>query len=155
MVDVEPGSMNTDPTRKAVEHALRRDRPYLTDFERWLAGEIVEAVAVAAVETLNRVHAADPTVLPALIDHRVPCNEAVADDTTVQVGQKTPAGPGQTEPVWEVGLLGVINGILGVRPGTPGLAHGWVEACYDDTGALLHFDIYRPNRSTTPDQTAV
>ena len=58
-----------------------------------------------AIEVLNRVHQADPTVLPALIEYRVPCNDAVADDPTVQVRG------GYDSPV-TVGLLGIINGLF-------------------------------------------
>lgn len=85
------------------------------------------------IEVLNRIHAADPTVLPALIAHRVACNKAVADDPTVQVGRY---GPPQSD-IWEVGLLGVINGIFGIREGS----QGWIGAYYDDDRTLLRFGL--------------
>lgn len=80
-----------------------------------------------AIAVLNRIHAADPSVLPALIAHRVPCNETVADDPTVQVGKQ---GDG-----WEVGLLGIVNGFFGVDERT----WGFIAAVYDDDGVLTHF----------------
>ena len=83
-----------------------------------------------AIEVLNRIHAADPSVLPALISHRVACNETVCDDPTVQVGR---SDAGQ----WEVGLLGVINGLVGI---VPGAKHGYVGAFYDDDHVLLRFE---------------
>lgn len=73
-----------------------------------------------AIKVLNRIHAADPTVMPALISHRVPCNEAVAADPAVQVGV-IPAG-------FEVGILGIINGIFGCDSS----GRGFIAADYDE-----------------------
>lgn len=83
-----------------------------------------------AIEVLNRIHAADPTVLPALIAHRVPCNIAVGDDPTVQVGKID--GTDQDE----VGLLGIINGLFGVQGPK---AVGFIAANYDDDHNLTNF----------------
>lgn len=80
-----------------------------------------------ALEVLNRVHQADPTVMPALIALRVPCNEAVADDPTVQVATK--------DGGFEVGVLGLINGLFGVDD--EGIGH--IGAFYDDSHQLTHF----------------
>lgn len=92
-----------------------------------------EAAADQAIEVLNRIHTADPTVLPALIGFRVPCNMAVADDPTVQVGPDRPPAD-QSQMV--VGLLGVINGLFGTVHGG---AWGYIGAVYDDDGELTHF----------------
>ena len=81
-----------------------------------------------AIEVLNRVHAADPTILPALIQHRVPCNEAVCDDPTVQVGLH--------DGEWKVGLLGIVNGLFGVVEAG---GSGWICADFDDEGTLVWF----------------
>lgn len=72
-----------------------------------------------AVDVLNRIHAADPLVLDQLVSARVSCNQALADDPTVQVGGFNAEG----EPVrsdgpavaYQVGLLGILNGIFGVQ----------------------------------------
>ncbi len=80
-----------------------------------------------AIEVLNRVNEADPTVLPLLIDYRVPCNRAVADDPTVQVGVH--------DDVWSVGVLGIVNGIVGIDTN----GSGFIAAHYDDDGVLTHF----------------
>lgn len=85
-----------------------------------------------AIEVLNRVHAADPSVLPALIAHRVPCNESVADDPTVQVGV--------VDDGFEVGLLGIVNGLFGTDDRTI----GWLAAFYDDARNLTHFGWTKP-----------
>ena len=85
-----------------------------------------------AIAVLNRIHAADPTVLPALIAYRVPCNRAVADDPTVQVGTSGGRTSKLDDPTFEVGLLGVINGIFGVDEQSWGAEH-------DDQGKLTRF----------------
>lgn len=65
-----------------------------------------------AVEVLNRALSADPKAMSDLVLSRVPCNLDLADDPTIQCGS-----PGDDEANgYEVGLLGVINGILGRRP---------------------------------------
>ena len=57
------------------------------------------------LEVLNSIVKADPKAAFTLIETRVPCNAVLAEHPTVQVvGGDTPT----------VGLLGIINGILGV-----------------------------------------
>lgn len=85
-----------------------------------------------AIEVLNRIHQADPSVLPALIVHRVPCNRALADDPTVQVG----APPGEADGPFEVGLLGIVNGLFGVDE----RSWGFIAAVYDDDHQLVRFE---------------
>jgi len=80
-----------------------------------------------AVAVLNRIHLADPFILPALIDYRVQCNEVLTADPTVQVSQDG--------EIWRVGLLGIVNGLFEV--GTDGA--GFIAAVYDDSGVLTHF----------------
>lgn len=84
-----------------------------------------------AIEVLNRIHGADPSVLPALINHRVPCNAALAADPTVQVG----ASPDEPDGPYEVGLLGVVNGLFGVDD----QSWGFIAADYDDQRQLRGF----------------
>jgi hypothetical protein len=79
------------------------------------------------IEVLNRIHAADPTVLPALCEFRVPCNEAVAEDPTVQVFRRDGAD--------SVGLLGILNGIFGIREGN----QGFIAIRRDDDGVIVGF----------------
>jgi len=63
--------------------------------------------AERAAEALNRALCADPQAIMSLVNHRVACNQRLADDATIQVGSLDDAPP------WRVGLLGVINGIVG------------------------------------------
>lgn len=79
------------------------------------------------IDVLNRIHEKDPTVLPALINYRVPCNDVLAEDPTVQVGI-TPEGG------WEVGLLGILNGVCGVNANDIGFI-----AAYFGKNGLDHF----------------
>lgn len=101
-----------------------------------------------AVEILNRIHAADPTVLQALIEHRVPCNYALAEDPTVQVGlradwlqaHRDDPNP-TTRREYEVGFLGIVNGLFGARAN----GWGWIGADWEgdidgsEPGRLLGF----------------
>lgn len=87
-----------------------------------------------AVAILNQIHQMDPTVLPALINYRVPCNEILADHPTVQVGPIDKIS--NTGPA-EVGLLGILNGIFGT---VPGHGYGYIAAHYDDARNLTHFE---------------
>lgn len=94
--------------------------------------------AADAVKVLNRIHAADPTVLPALIGHRIPCNEALADDPTVQVGPLPKDAPVRDGREWEVGLLGIVNGLFGTRTR---FGPGFIGAVADEDGKLVEFKV--------------
>ena len=68
-----------------------------------------EQFAQSVVDTLNRALETDPAHIRDLIATHVPCNEVLAYDRTIQVG-KTGEG-------YEIGLLGIINGIVqDIRP---------------------------------------
>ena len=86
-----------------------------------------------AIDVLNRIHEADPSVLPALIGYRVPCNQELAKDPTVQVG----APPGSPGGPYEVGLLGIINGLFGVDEQSWGFI---AMVCAKDDGRLIRFE---------------
>jgi hypothetical protein len=66
----------------------------------------------AIVSLLNEINEMDPSVLPALIEHRVPCNQKLADHPTVQVGKDADG--------YEVGILGILNGLLGTKEDSTG-----------------------------------
>jgi hypothetical protein len=73
-----------------------------------------------------RAFAEDPDAMQSLVEARVQCNQALADDVTIQCGQ---LGAGK----WEVGALGLINGLLGVRSN----GCGYVAAVYNTTETKL------------------
>ena len=73
-----------------------------------------EVFADAAIEVLNRALKADPEAVQALIEYRHPCNNDMAHDPTIQC----------EEPIsntYRVGVLGLINGIIGVNERNWGL----------------------------------
>lgn len=86
------------------------------------------------VEVLNRMLKADPDATAALINHRVPCNDELRDDPTIQCGAN-PEG---------VGMLGVINGLLGVYPDCWGSVQAVVSDGTDvkdgPKGTILRFE---------------
>ena len=65
-----------------------------------------------AVNLLNEMLEADAEALQSLVEDRCPCNEAMAEHPTIQVGERT--GEPLAEKRWEVGLLGVMNGLFGI-----------------------------------------
>lgn len=82
-----------------------------------------------AARVLNEALSLDPVAVNALVSHRVPCNARLADHPTIQVGAPAAGEPGN------VGMLGVINGILGVD------AESWgaLVAIVDDKNEVLEF----------------
>lgn len=102
-----------------------------------MTNEVLNAKHV--VNVLNRALSKDPRAIESLIEHRERCNEELADDETIQVMLER-CLDGTTW--YEVGALGLINGILGAHPDTK---WGRVAACFDDeTGRLLRFDVLDP-----------
>lgn len=75
------------------------------------------------VDLMNEALEADQTAISNLINHRVPCNETLADHPTIQCGIRSPAALSDTT----VGLLGILNGICGIKPD----GYGYVYACMD------------------------
>lgn len=78
---------------------------------------------VVAVAILNRALDADPVAVSCLVNNRIPCNDLLANDPSVQVGHT------DDDPLkgFEVGMLGIINGIFGTRPDRV----GWIAAICD------------------------
>lgn len=78
-------------------------------------------MAERCVELLNEMIESDPEAVSGLCSARIPCNEALADHPTVQVG---PCPSCSDDPqVDRVGLLGVLNGICGAYDDGP--RKGW------------------------------
>jgi len=88
-----------------------------------IKGHFQEFGLKRAVALLNEINELDPSVLPALIKHRVTCNTKLAEHPTVQVGIKD-----DEDGVFEVGLLGILNGIFGVKSDD----WGYIEAHFDN-----------------------
>ena len=86
----------------------------------------------ATVRLLNEFHRDDPYALHVLVALRAPCGPRLAGHPTVQVGPNV-GGPGGGSVV---GLLGIVNGLCGVR--ADGTGH--VAATYED-GRLTGFAV--------------
>lgn len=78
------------------------------------------------IDFLNELVKLDKLALERVMLHRVPCNNALADHPTVQVGY----GPPGSLPPWEVGMLGILNGLFGVS----GDGYGFITAVIDNDG---------------------
>lgn len=81
-----------------------------------------EALADYIIKFLNELAEADPALMHKLVETRVPCNEVIAEHPTVQV-QKVEDGE------YVVGLLGILNGIVGARPED---GYGYIAANFED-----------------------
>lgn len=85
-------------------------------------------LALSIIRYLNEVLALDPEAIHQLMETRVPCNQALTDHATTQVG-----GSADTNLV---GPLGILNGLVGVRNDH----WGYITGVYDDTtGKLIRF----------------
>lgn len=91
-------------------------------------------IASHVVSVLNRALKADPIAMYHLFSHRVPCNAALTMDETIQVRQ---------EPTQDtVGILGLINGLLGVDE----RGYGPITAVVsdDDDNRIFEFRLTEP-----------
>ncbi len=91
----------------------------------WLAGEIIDF--------LNGLVEIDRDAVRALFASRVPCNQKLADDPTVQVRAY---GLEDKPHDFEVGILGLLNGFVGIDDE----GHGLIQMVVDDEDEeLLEF----------------
>lgn len=100
------------------------------------------------IEVLKRALAADHDAVRALVEHRVPCNESLAADPTIQVLVKISDDSfveegEEVDESYDVGLLGILCGIAGIHEDGFGKIaavfetecpeHGVVEAMVGET----------------------
>lgn len=101
-----------------------------------------------AVVVLNRALEEDPEAMAMLMGLRVPCNDALADDETIQVkGIKNDEGG--FDPF--IGLIGMINGIFGIQED----GRGYLAMFYGADGTLTHFGLTPPRDGFTPPDGSV
>jgi hypothetical protein len=82
---------------------------------------------------LNELVALDRAAVERLVETRVQCNDAIADHPSVQVGKDADGNP-------VVGLLGIVNGLMGTQPeGANKPGWGYIAASFDDGGKLAGF----------------
>lgn len=80
------------------------------------------------IELLNAAIKLDQKAISTLIFHRIRCNIEIANHPTIQVAQ--------TDKGYEVGLLGIINGLFGIEE-----KDGWgaIAANVDENGLITEF----------------
>jgi hypothetical protein len=89
-------------------------------------------LAQEVIVYLNEVVALDPEAVHQLCEHRIPSNKKLAKHPTTQISYE------ETDSAQEVvGLLGILNGLVGVRPDQ----HGYITAVYGDNQKLQSFEL--------------
>jgi len=81
------------------------------------------------IKSLNEFVATDQEAIKLLIENRVPCNEEMKNHPTIQVQcDKEGNNP-------EVGLLGILNGLIGIHHS----GWGYLSAEMEEGGRLIEF----------------
>ena len=106
------------------------------------AHRVNEILAETLIGRLNYL-CKDPEVraaIQALIDIRVSVTDVVVDHPSIQVVLDD--GPAK------LGILGLLNGLTGVRPEEPKKGWGHITAVFDDSnGMLLRFELTGKSKS--------
>ena len=90
-----------------------------------------EQLAEELIDFLNSLLKIDPDAVTRLIDSRVECNYAMANHPSVQViATKTVDLQGEHFS-YNLGPLGILNGICGTIENGPYIGWGWITAVYD------------------------
>ncbi len=92
---------------------------------------LIDSRAYQACEVLNRALEADPKAMHQLLSISIQCNERLGEDPTI-ICQIT------EDDQLALGVLGLINGVLGNRSDGKGPLCGIVDK---DTGAIVRFDV--------------
>ena len=83
-----------------------------------------------AIQVLNDALAADPAAVAALMAMETPCNDALADHPTIQVGESR-----LTPGITVVRPIGLINGLFGAAEDD----WGFIAMEVDDSGRISEF----------------
>jgi hypothetical protein len=86
---------------------------------------------------LNELLELDRPAIAALINNRVPCNQAMADHPTVQIGAEHGG--------FNVGMLGLLNGLCGVRENLYGLIYAIFDGEQGKFQNLIRFEVNEVN----------
>ena len=95
-----------------------------------------EALADLLIQRLNEIAKVDPDAMAALIKTRVPCNDAMLHHPTVQVARQV----GASDDAFEIGFLGILNGIIGVIAEGPRKDWGHIAVVMDHDGTFIRFE---------------
>jgi hypothetical protein len=100
--------------------------------------------APAMVRKLNELATLDPHAMYALVEHRVPVNEDLANHPTMQVSivpsSTVPVGASEpARPRYIAGMLGVLNAVYGLHSSGPYAGSGAIVAHVDDEAKTVSF----------------
>lgn len=93
-----------------------------------------EAMADQFINSLNDLIVNDRKAIQDLIQHKVRCSEFLHQHPTMQVGTNVDEG------FHTIGMLGIINGLIGVIESGDREDWGFISAVLDDQGQLEKFE---------------
>ena len=99
-----------------------------------------EVTVEQVVELLNQALEADDVALTDLIQTRVACNEKLAKHSSIQVGLAPGCDQGDKKLFYEVGILGLLNGLFGIDE----KQWGAIAAEMDKAGHIHRFVVREP-----------
>lgn len=97
---------------------------------------INEDVTARVLELMQELAAIDPQAVRLLIEARVPCNYTLAAHPSVQVGRIDGDHPMSAICTYEVGLLGILNGLCGTYDAGPRQGWGPITAVLEGDGSI-------------------
>lgn len=112
-------------------------------------------LASRIVSLLNELLELDRRAVEALILHRVTCNSALAEHSTVQVsdtGERRSSLLAMGSPRYQVGILGVLNGLCGTFDDGPKTGLGPITAIFDDTSGAQRLERFELTDDTSAAQ---
>ena len=99
-----------------------------------------EVTVEQVVELLNQALKADDVALTDLIQTRVACNKKLAEHSSIQVGLAPGCNPEDKNLFYEVGILGLLNGLFGIDE----KQWGAIAAEMDKAGHVHRFVVREP-----------
>ena len=91
-------------------------------------------LATTLIVRLNQIAIHDSEAMGNLIESRVACNEGLADHPSVQVQINDDKSP-------VVGMLGILNGLVGKISDGPKKGFGLITAVFDDSNKFVKFKL--------------
>lgn len=124
-----------DDNEIPIEETVRRRLGDWATVMTWLSRDQSQASISLdhVLARLNEWTQMDTTAMEALIEKRTRCNDALADAPSIQA-LKCEEGEG-----FEVGVLGVLNGLFGSIEEGEKKGWGQIAAVFDDSGRLQEF----------------
>lgn len=109
-----------------------------------------DALIDRILELMNEAFAADPVAIQNMVETRFACNDELGDHPTIQCGVRSAnevnilpsqlAGIENNDKVTTVGLLGILNGIAGIREDGIGYVCAAYETVDGGLGPMTGFE---------------